>query len=79
YGVEWLHTDAAYSTHNLILLITSAKNGGITVTDAILAQSFASKCWYKENLTGTTKKSTNKIAGYRCISVDVSRQERGGK
>ncbi|MEI7202375.1 hypothetical protein WCT67_19805, partial [Pectobacterium parvum] len=31
YGVEWLHTDAAYSTHNLILLITSAKDGGVTI------------------------------------------------
>lgn len=30
YGIEWLHTDAAYTTHGLILLIASVKNGGIT-------------------------------------------------
>ncbi|MFK3663576.1 hypothetical protein ACI2I2_24220, partial [Scandinavium sp. NPDC088450] len=32
YGVKWLHADAAYSTHDLILLIASVKNGGITLT-----------------------------------------------
>ncbi|WP_230492778.1 hypothetical protein, partial [Martelella alba] len=27
------HTNAAYSAHDLILLITSVKNGGITILD----------------------------------------------
>ncbi|MFP1868979.1 hypothetical protein, partial [Lonsdalea quercina] len=30
YGIEWLHADAAYSTHDLILLIASVKKGRIT-------------------------------------------------
>ena len=28
-AIKWLHTDAAYSTHDLILLITPIKNGGL--------------------------------------------------